>query len=149
MLLINVSEFHGLAHLECSSVGFLQPHDKTEECGLSCSVRTNDTHDAVRWQHEVEIVEQHFAAESLLYVLSLDDLVAQTRSVRNEDLEFLLALFLLLVEHLLIGVKTSLAFSLSGFWCHTYPFELSLKGFPSLRSRLLFLLHSLGLLVEP
>ena len=104
MLLIYVGQFHCFTHLERSAVGFLQSHDETEECGLAGSVWTDYSYYAVGREREVQVVEQHFFAKCLFYVLSLYHLVAKTRSVGYEYLEFILTLFLLLVEHLLVAV---------------------------------------------
>ena len=76
VLLVHIGKLHGLTHLEVAAVGLLQSHDEAEEGSLSGSVRTDDTHDAVRRKHEVEVIEEHLLSESLLYVLSLDHLVA-------------------------------------------------------------------------
>ena len=149
MLLIHIGQLHGLAHLEGSAIGLFQAHDHAEERGLACAVRTDHAHNAVRRQHEVEVVEEHLLAKSLLHMLSLDDLVAEARTVRNEDLKLLLALLLLLSEHLLISVKTGLALSLTGLGSHVCPFELSLQRLTTLRGLLLLLHHALGLLVKP
>ena len=149
MLLVYVSELNGFANLECAAISIIKSHDKTEESGFTSSVRANNTYDAVRRKHEVEVVEQYLFAESLLHMLSLDNFVAQAWSVRNKDFKLLLAFLLLLVEHLLIRVKTSLTLCLTSLRSHAYPFELSLKCLLTLRSRLLFLCHALCLLVEP
>ncbi|CUP23504.1 Uncharacterised protein [Segatella copri] len=82
-------------------------------------------------------------------MLSLDNLVTQTRTVRDEDFQLLLALLLLLVEHLLVRVQTSLTLSLTGLRRHANPFQLALQCLAALRGSLLLLNHSLGLLVEP
>ena len=69
----------------------------SRKSSLAGSVRTYDTNDAVRRKHEVEVVEQNFLAERLPHVLRLYYLVAETRTVGDEYLQFLLALLLLLV----------------------------------------------------
>ena len=149
MLLVNISQLHGLTHLECAAICLIQAHDEAEEGSLAGSVRTNHTHDAVRRKHEVEVVEENLFTECLLYMLSLDNLVTQTRTVRDEDFQLLLALLLLLVEHLLVRVQTSLTLSLTGLRCQANPFQLALQCLAALRGSLLLLNHSLGLLVEP
>ena len=64
-------------------------------------------------------------------MFGVDDFVAEARAVGDEDFEFLLALFLFLVEHGVIRVETCLALRLTRFRCHPYPFELSFEGFPA------------------
>ena len=149
VLLVNISQLHGLTHLECAAICLIQAHNEAEEGSLTGSVRTNHTYDAVRRKHEVEVVEENLFAERLLYMLSLNHLVAQTRTVRDEDFQLLLALLLLLVEHLLVRVQTSLTLSLTCLRCHANPFQLTLQSLAALRGSLLLLNHSLGLLVEP
>ena len=149
VLLIDVGELDSLSHLECSSVSLLQSHDKAEEGCLTGSVGTDDAHDTVGRKIEVEVAEEHLLAERLLHMLCLDNLVAKARTIGDEYLEFLLALLLLLVEHLLVGVKTRLALGLTGLGSHAHPLKLALKSLATLAGRLLLLFHSLGLLVEP
>ena len=149
MLLVYVGELDGLAHLKGTTVDLLQPHDKTEEGGLAGAVGADDAHDAVRRQHEVEVGEEHLVAKGLADVLCLDDLVAEAGSVGDEDFEFLLALLLLFAQHLLVGVETGLTLGLTRLRSHVCPFELALESLASLGGLLLFLHHTLGLLVEP
>ena len=149
MLLVNISKFNGLTHCKRTAICLLQAHDKAEERCLSCTVRTDNTYDAVRRQHEVEVVEEYLLTESLLHVLCFDNLITKTWTVRNKDFEFLLTLLLLLVEHLLVRVQTSLTLSLTSLRSHTHPLQLTLQSLTTFRSRLLFLLHALCLLIEP
>ena len=149
VLLVNISQLHGLTHLECAAICLIQAHNEAEEGSLAGSVRTDHTYDAVRRKHEVEVVEENLFAERLLYMLSLNHLVAQARTVRDEDFQLLLALLLLLVEHLLVRVQTSLTLSLTGLRRHANPFQLALQCLAAFRGSLLLLNHSLGLLVEP
>ena len=149
MLLVYVGELHGLTHLKRSIIGVLQSHDHAKERGLSRTVGTYHAHDAVRRQHEVEVAEEHLVAESLLDVLRLDNLVAQTWAIGDEDLQLFFAVFLLLAQHLLVGVETRLTLGLSGLGCHVGPLQLAFQRLASLRSLLLLLHHALGLLVEP
>ena len=82
-------------------------------------------------------------------MLGFDDLVAKTWTIGNEDFEFLLLLLLLLVEHSVVGVQTSLSLCLTSLRCHSHPFQLSFECLATFGSSLLFLSHTLGLLVEP
>ena len=61
-------------------------------------------------------------------MLCLDDLVAQSRTVRDEYFEFLLALLLLLSEHLFVGVQTGFPLCLAGFRSHVRPFQFAFQG---------------------
>ena len=149
MLLVNISKFNGLTDLERTAISLLQAHDKAEERRLTRTVRTNNTYDAVRRQHEVEVVEENLLTKGLLYVLCFDNLITQAWTVRNKDFELLLTLFLLLVEHLFVRIQTCLTLCLTRLWRHAHPFQLTLQSLATLRSRLLFLLHALCLLIEP
>ena len=51
--LVGIADAYGFAYLESSLVDALQAHDHLEQGRLTCAVRTDDTHDAVRRQHEV------------------------------------------------------------------------------------------------
>ena len=102
MLLVYVSKFYGFAHFEIAIVCCLQAHDKAEKCSFTCTIWTNHAHNAVRRKHEVEVVEKNFLAESLLHVLSFDNLITQSWTIRNKDFELLFTFFLLLVQHLFV-----------------------------------------------
>ena len=121
MLLVNIREFHRLAHLKSACISLFQTHDETEEGGLTSTIGTNNAHNTVRRQVEVEVGEEHLVTVSLSYMRSLDDLIAQTGSVGDIDLEFLLLLFLFLVEHLIVGVQTCLTLCLTSLGSHTHP----------------------------
>ncbi len=149
MLLINVCQFDGFSSGKCTCINSLETHNHAEEGGLTGSVRSNNTNDAVRWKHKVEILEQNFVAKSFCYMIGFEYLVAETRTIWNKDFQLLFTFFLLFVEHLIVAVQTRFALSLTCFWCHAYPFELTLQRLSTLRGSLLFLSHTCGFLVEP
>ena len=82
-------------------------------------------------------------------MLRLNHLIAETRTVRDEYLELLLTLLLLLTEHLLVCVKTCLTLCLTCLRSHVCPLKLAFESLTALGSLLLLLHHALGLLVEP
>ena len=82
-------------------------------------------------------------------MLRLNHLVAQTRAVGNIDFELLLALLLLLVEHLFIRVQAGFALCLPSLGSHAHPLQLPLQGLATLRCGLLLLLHAGGFLLQP
>ena len=129
MLLVYIGQLYSLADFECSVVRSLKSHDEAEECCLACTVRAYHAYDAIGREHEVKVLEQHFLSESLCDMLCIEHLVAETWSVGDEYLKFLLTLFLLLVEHCVVRVKTCLALGLTCLRCHAYPFKLALQGF--------------------
>ena len=103
MVLVDVGNLHRLAHFKGTLVGVFQSHDEFEEGSFSGTVRTDHADNAVRRQHEVEVVKQHLVAERLRHVLSLDNLVSEARTVGDEDFEFLLAFLLVLVEQSVVA----------------------------------------------
>ncbi len=82
-------------------------------------------------------------------MLCLDNLVAQSRTVWYEYLQLLLALLLLLAEHLLVGIESGFSFCLTGFRSHVCPFQLAFEGFAALRSLFFLLHHALSFLLQP
>ena len=57
MLLINITDLHGFAHTKRTLIGFLTADNHPEEGCLTRSVGTNHTHNAVRRQHEIEVLK--------------------------------------------------------------------------------------------
>ena len=98
MLLVHVGHLYGFPYLELALVCLFQSHDKAEKRGLTGTVGADDTHDAVGWKHEVEVVEQQFVAERLCHLLGFNHLVAQTGAVRDKDFQLLFLLFHVLVQ---------------------------------------------------
>ena len=149
MLLVNVCQFHGFTHFEVTLIHTFQAHDETEECSLTCTVRTNYTYDAVRRKHEVEVVEEQLVAVCLLHTDGFDDLVTQARTVRDEDFELFFLFLHVFVEELVVRVQTSLTLRLTSLWSHAHPFQLAFEGLAALAGSLFFHFHALGLLFEP
>ena len=147
--LIDVAHLDCLAYGERAFVGFLHSHDHAEQSCLACAVGTDYTYNAVRRQHEVQILHQQFVAKRLAYALRIDNFVAQTRTVGDKYLQFLLALFLLLVQHAVVGAQTCLGLSLSGFGCHTHPLQFALQGLAAFAGLLLLHRHACCFLLEP
>ena len=81
--------------------------------------------------------------------MCLDNLVAKPWAIGDKDFQFLLSLFLFLVEHPVVAVESCLALCLPCLWCHANPFELAFEGLAPLACHLLFLCHAASLLVEP
>lgn len=102
VLLIHIGGHHGLTHLECSFIRMFHPLDQAEEGGLTCTIGTYDTHDAVGGEHEVEVVEQQLVAECLGHVLCFNHLVTEAGTIGDEDLQLLFPFLLILVEQLLV-----------------------------------------------
>ena len=58
MRLIDVSDFDRLADFKLALIDGFLPHNHLKKSRLSGTVRSDDSHDTVRRQHEVETVEQ-------------------------------------------------------------------------------------------
>ena len=147
--LVHIRYLDRLAHFEGAGIGLFQAHYHAEEGRLAGAVGTDDAHDAARRKHEVEVLYQRLLAESLADAVCLDDLVAQSRPVGDEDFELFLALLLLLVEQFVVAVQTRLALCLTCLGRHAHPFQLAFQRLAALACHLLFLLHALRLLLEP
>ena len=52
VVLVNVCDFDGFAHFECSRVRLFLAHNQAEQCGFAGSVRTYNTYDSVWRQGE-------------------------------------------------------------------------------------------------
>ena len=122
VLLIYITDLHRLADRERTLVGFLGTDDHAEQGRLTGSVRTDHTYDAVGRQHEIEVLEQQTVAKRLRYAFGVNDLVTQTRTVRNEDLQFLLFGLLLLVQHAVVRIQTRFLLGMTRLGCHMNPF---------------------------
>ena len=84
--LVHITHAYSLTHSEGALVSLLHTHNHAEESRLTCTVRTDDTHDAVRWQHKFQVLKQQLLAKSLAHALCVDNLVTQTWTVRDKDL---------------------------------------------------------------
>ena len=72
MLLVHVCQFHGLSYLESTFVYGFQSHNQAEQGSLAGTVRTDYTDNAVRGQHEIQVIEQQLVTISFLAALLLD-----------------------------------------------------------------------------
>ena len=149
MLLVHVGQLDGGPHAERTARRSVQPHDHPEKGGFARPVGTDHAHDAGGRQRKFEVLVQHAVAESLRDVVRLDHHVAQTRTVGDEDFEFLLFLFRILVHQFVIGRKTRLRFGMASRRGHAHPLQLAFERLAALRLLLLLHGHALGLLVEP
>ena len=149
VLLVNVSQFHSLAHRESTRVWRFKSHNQAEQGGFTHTVRTNHTDNASRWQRESEILVKHLFAKRFRDALRFNHIVAQAWTVWNEDFKVLLFFLLVFVEKSVVGVQTRFTLGLTCLWSHAHPFQLSLKSFAALACCLFLLSHALRLLVEP
>ena len=149
MLLVYVCQFHGLSYLESTFVYGFQSHNQAEQGSLAGTVRTDYTDNAVRGQHEIQVIEQQLVTVSFRHSFGLNHLVAQTGTVRNKDFQFLFLFLHILVQQLVIGVQTGLSFRLTGFGSHAHPVQLAFQGLAAFACHFLFHLHTFGLLFQP
>ena len=132
MLLVHIRNLDRLANLKRALINLLQPHNQTEQSSLTGTVRADDPDNAVRRKREIQVIEQQLVAERLLHALSLNHLIAKTRTVGDEYLEFLLFLLDILVDQLIIRVQTGLTLSLTCLRSHTHPLQLTLQSLATL-----------------
>ena len=149
MLLIHIGYLHRVAHVYGAGVGSVKSHNEPEERSLTCTIRAYHTHDACRWEHEIEILEKELVAIRLANIMKLDDLVTQVRSVR--DIYFQIIFLFLDVgrSELLISAQTGFLLGLTSLRGHPNPFKLSFKGLSALAFLFFFHSQALALLVEP
>ena len=149
MLLVDIGDLDGLSDGDRARIRSLYTHDQSEESGLSSAVRAYHTNDSGRREGESQMLEKKPVTEAFRHILELDDLIAQTGTVRNVYLK--IAFFLLGVSRgqLLIGPETGFLLGLTGLGGHPDPFQLMLKGLAP--AAFLFLLEgeTLRLLVQP
>ena len=124
--MIDIPHLHGLANFKVAAVRLFESHDEAEQRGFPRTVRSDDPHDAVGRQVEVEIVEKQLVAEGLAHMASLDDVVAQTRSVGDENLQFFLLLLHILIEQFVVGTQTGFRLGVAGLRSHAHPLQLAL-----------------------
>ena len=82
-------------------------------------------------------------------MLGLYHLVAQTRTVGDEYFQFLLFLFHILVQQLVVRVQTGFTLGLTCLGGHAYPLQLTFQRLPAFAGRLLLHLHPFRLLFQP
>ena len=102
MLLVNICNLYGLTYLKGTLINLLQTHNQTEQSGLTRTVGTYYTDNAVWRQREVQVIKQQLVAERLCNVMSLNDFVTQTRTVGDEYLQFLLLGLYILIHEFVI-----------------------------------------------
>ena len=149
MLLVYVSYFYGFSYFEFTFINFFQSHNQAEQSSFTGTVRTNDSHNTIRRQHKVQVVEQQLVAIRLCYMLRLDNLVSQTRTVRNEDFQFFFLFLHIFIQQLIVRIQTGFTLCLTCLRSHTYPFQLTFQCLTTLAGSLFFHFHTLGLLFQP
>ena len=111
--------------------------------------RNQEMSDKAKRQHEVQVVEKQFVAISLGHMLGFDNLVSQTRTVRNKDFQLFFLLLHIFVQEFVVRIQTSLTLGLTSLWSHANPFKLAFESLATLAGCLFLLSHALGLLVKP
>ena len=124
--------------------------EHAEERGLAGAVRADDADDAAGGEREGQVVDQRACRRSAFFsVLDVDDVLAEARAVRDDDLGGGDLLALGLAGEVVVGVDAGLLLGLAGLGALADPFEFALEG---LLARLVlagFLGEALGLLFEP
>src|SRR5690554_657972 len=147
--LIHIADLNGFTHLKGSLINLLLPHNHTKQRGFSGSVGTNNPNNTVGWQSKLQTFKQQTFAKSLGHIVRLYHFISQTWTVGNKNLQLLFLLFNIFLQETFISSQTGFGLGLTGLRSHAHPFELTLQGQPALRSLLLFLCQTLGLLVQP
>ena len=120
--MVYIADFDRFADLECAFVCFLKTHNHAEEGSFTGSVRTNNSDNAIWRKHEVHIFKEQLVTKGFADSFRVNHFISESRTVWNEDLQFLFALFLLFVQHSVICCETGFSFGLTGFRSHMYPF---------------------------
>jgi hypothetical protein len=89
---------HGLAEAQRTAVRLVLPRNHAEQRRLAGAVGPDDADDAAAREVEGQVVDQQRVAEALPQVLRLDDHVPEPRPRRDEDLDLVDLLLLVLVE---------------------------------------------------
>ena len=149
VLLVYIGHFHSLSYFKLTFIHTFQSHNQAEQRRLSGTVRTDNSHDTVRRQHEVQVVEKQFVAIRLGHMLGFDNLVSQTRTVRDKNFQLFFLLLHIFVQEFVVRIQTSLTLGLTSLRSHAHPFQLAFQRLTTFAGRLLFHFHTLGLLLQP
>ncbi len=148
-VLVDVADLDGLADLEVAARKRFEADDRLEERRLADAVRADDADDAVAWQCETQVVDEHTVAERLVDVLGFEDRRTQTRSRRDLDLgEVELLRIARLLLHLVVAFETRLVLRLTCLRRRADPFEFVLEALRELRVLRALDLHALRLRLE-
>ena len=101
--------------------------DHAEQRRLAGAVRADDPDDPRPRKLERQVLDQQPVAVALAQVLDLDDLLAEARPGRDDDLELARGALVVrcLVEQLLVGGEARLALRLAGARREPHPVELA------------------------
>ena len=84
--LVDIGQIDRVAVFERACVGLFLAGQHSEQGGFAGAVRADHADDAAGGQGEAQVFDQQAVAIALLEVLDLDDLLAQPRAVRDNDL---------------------------------------------------------------
>ena len=147
--LINKRQLHRVAHGDGALVRLFLADDHPEQRRFARAIWPDHTDNRPRWNGEGQIFDQQLVAHGFFQPDDLDHLIAQTFAVGDDDLRRGRAFQHSLARHLVIARNTGLALGLTRLGTRTDPleffFQRFLLGFVFAR----FLLHPLGLLVQP
>ena len=119
--------------------------------GLARAVGTDHADDSAAREHEREVVDEQPVAVALAQLLGLHDLITETRTGRDRDLQLRVAALgrLRLRDQLFERVDAGLALGLAGARRHADPLELAGEGAAAGLVDLLLLREPVVLLLEP
>ena len=145
-ILIHIADLHGLADLQRARRQRFKTNNGLEQGGLTHTVRADHADNAVTWQREAQIVDEHAIAERLVNMLGFQHGRAQTRAGRNLNLgEVKLLIVTSLLLHLVVTFQTSLVLSLTGLRRRTHPIKFTLQTLGELGVLGALDFHTLGL----
>src|SRR4029453_13131123 len=147
--LVDIAQLHRRADRESARIRLVLAGDHLEQRGLAGAVGPDHADDAARRQVEGEVVDQQPIAEALGDPLRRDDVIAEPRSGRDDDLRLLERRLLLLGHHLLVGCDARLALGASRLGALAHPFQLTLQRAPARVGCLLLQRQPLVLLLQP
>src|SRR5262249_20836845 len=125
--LVHIGELDRLADREFALIGLLLSDNHAKQRCLASSIGADHAYDSAARQPKIEPVDQQILAKRLLELFGNDHVVAEARSVRNRNLDLVVALLALLRQQLLVRGQPRLGFGLTRFGCHANPFEFARK----------------------
>ena len=149
MRLIDIGSHHCFTNFKAPRIGSFHALNQAEEGGFTGPIGSNYPHNAVGWQHEVEVVKQQLIAKTLFHADRFNYFVPETGTIRNKEFQLFFPFFLILVQKLFVGVQTSLPFGLTRLRGQVNPLQLPLQCLAAFADLFLFLFHPFCLLFQP
>ena len=111
-----------------AAVRLLLADDHAKQSGLPGAVGADNANDPAARQVEAEVFHQEVLAIALADILGPDDQVAEVRTGRHLEHQFILAFLVFLRCQFLVLVQTCLALGDTRARRHVCPFQLAYQG---------------------